>query len=352
MQAPPRWLDPHKYVATPRVCVLKPYISSREKGVIHVKFSEVISTLPFWADLQVLSHYFRLVLEPSWTGLCDPGVLQYAGLESRTIVMAPDLTDFTFIQGLESSLVPVALGPCDWVDPRVAEPFLGSNKDFDIVVNSNWAAWKRHHVLLSALRQAPATLRVALIGGSHDGGTLDRIFRLAKYYGVQKQITAYQFIAFQDVMKIVSASRCSALLSLKEGANRSLAESMFCNVPALLLGEHIGGIRKNVVPETGCIVPERELCRGLMRLIEAQATMSPREWAISNISCMASTAVLEREIKRVSELEGEQWTSGIVVRANSPESTYFNHEDKSRLQPQNAALLAFLRGEARVPVPD
>jgi glycosyltransferase involved in cell wall biosynthesis len=333
-----------------RVSVLKPYVSPRERGVIHLKFSEVIAALPTLVDLPTLTKYYTMVLEPSWTGLCDPGPLQYSREKKRVIIMAPDAVDHAFISQIGTPLVPINLGPCDWVDPRVAEPFLGSQKEFDIVVNSNWAPWKRHFVLFDALRRMPRNVRVALIGGTWDGGDLNRIFRLARYYGVHNQITAFQFIPFSEVMRIVSASRCSVLLSLKEGANRSLAESMFCNVPVLLLAEHVGGITKNVVDQTGLIVPEREIVRGLQNLLAVADQLPVRKWALDNISCLRSSATLNQKLKDVSVLEGEEWTLDIAARANSPESTYYFPEDLQRLAPHNKAVHAFLRKNAPLPI--
>jgi Glycosyl transferases group 1 len=350
-RSPWGWLDV-KRTGTNRVSVLKPYVGPGERGVIHLKFSEVISAFPKSADMACISKYYRLVLEPSWTGLCDPGILQYARHAPGTIVMAPDSTDYEFLAGLDGKLVPVNLGPCDWVDPRVPESYLGSRKAYDIVVNANWAAWKRHQVLFAALRELPRTLKVALIGGSLDGGTLERIFRIARYYGVEKQLIAFQFIPFTEVMRVVSSSRCAVLLSLKEGANRALSEAMFCDVPVLLLDEHVGGIRKNVVPETGVIAPERELAGALDRLLSSALGLHPRAWAMSNISCVVSTGVLEARVREVALRDGEEWTSGIVVRANSPETKYYDSADEARLHPYNEALIGYLRKQRRLPIPD
>jgi glycosyltransferase involved in cell wall biosynthesis len=336
--------------ATSRVSVLKPCLGPREPGVLHLKFSEVLTAVPSLVDVKTLTRHYRLVLEPSWTGLCDPGPLQYTRLAARTVIMAPDEVDFDFIASLGGPLVPINLGPCDWVDPRIAEPFLDSPKEYDIVVNSNWAAWKRHHVLFRALRELPRSTRVALIGGTHDGGTLERIFRLARYYDVHRQLTAFQFIPFQEVMRVVSASRCSVLLSLKEGANRSLAEAMFCNVPVLLLEEHVGGIRKNVVPQTGVRVPEAQLATGLRGLLEKAESLSARSWALENISCIRSSQLLNEKLRAVAALANEEWTQDIAVRANSPESTYYDPSDGQRLASHNSAVHAFLRGKSPTPV--
>ncbi|MCI0590886.1 MAG: glycosyltransferase [Gammaproteobacteria bacterium] len=338
--------------AESRVRVIKPFIGPREKGVIHVMFSGVVSTLPQLVDLGTLNAYFRLVLEPSWAGVCDPGFLQYARASCKNVIMVPDPADFEFIDGLAGQLVPVSLGSCDWVDPRVAEPFLGAAKEFDIVMNASWAPWKRHQVLFSAMRQMKSKPKVALIGGSWDGGDLDRIARLARFYGVADYITVFERIPFQKVMEVVCSSRCCVLLSLKEGANRALAESMFCNVPVGLLAENIGGAQKNVVPQTGLVVPERYLAQSLEGLISGRLLFTPRQWALDNISCVASTAVLNLRLRAVAEQEGEAWTRDIVVRSNSPESKYFDPVDEAALAEANAAVVAFFQRRSSLPIPN
>jgi len=337
-------------LAANRVRVLKPYIAPNEKGALHVMFSEDISALPNVVDLATLNTYFRLVLEPSWTGYCDPGILQYARANCRNIVMAPDAMDFDFIEALDSQLVPVSLGACDWVDPRVAEPFLGTAKEFDIVMNAIWAPWKRHHVLFSAMRRMKRKPKVALIGAGYDGGDVDRIARLAAFHGVAECITVFERIPFEQVMQVVCSSRCCVLLTLKEGANRALAESMFCNVPVLLLAEYRGGAQKNVVPETGLIVPERDLARNLERSVAGEFSFAPRRWALENISCIASTAVLNHRLSAVAKLDGEAWTRDIVVRSNSPESKYFDPADDSALAESNAAVADFIQRQRSIPV--
>jgi hypothetical protein len=151
-------------------------------------------------------------------------------------------------------------------------------------------------------------------------------------------------------MRIVSASRCSILLSLKEGANRALAESMFCNVPVILLEEHVGGIRKNVVPESGMTVRESELSKGIELMLNGAIPRSPRQWALQNISCVRSTRILNDHLVIVSKAQGERWSRDIVVRCNSPESTYYDERDALELEAHSDALRRFLRGDSRSPL--
>ena len=334
-----------------RLRVLKPYFGPDEKGVIHVMFSDVISALPRRVNLATLNSYFRLVLEPSWAGICDPGILQYACTQYANIVMAPDTADYEFIKRISSRLVPVALGSCDWVNPEIASPYLGADKKFDIVMNAIWAPWKRHHVLFSAMRRMRHRPRVALIGVGWGGGNIDRIARLARYYGVEKSITIFERIPYSMVMEVVCSSKCSVLLSLKEGANRALAESMFCDVPVLLLSEYVGGGEKNVVRETGVISPERDLTQWLDQFIAGNLAFSPREWALRNISCFVSTSTLNQKLCEVAVQDGEGWTRDIAVRANSPESRYVYDSDEVALSASNAAVAAFISGDRNIPIP-
>ena len=126
---------------------------------------------------------------------------------------------------------------------------------------------------------------------------------------------------------------------------------MFCDVPVILLAEHIGGVRKNVVSQTGLVVPERHLVQSLERVIWGEPSFAPRQWALENISCVASTAVLNRRLRAVAEQEGEVWTRDIVVRSNSLESKYFDPAEAAALAEANAAVAAFVQNKRSIPVP-
>src|SRR5205807_5120972 len=99
-------------------------------------------------------------------------------------VLAAQKDDYAFLQRLNSNLVPVDLGPCDWVDPDVAEPFIDNSKEFDIVMNSHWGSSKRHYVLFRMMQRAKRRYKVVLIGGGWQGRGPADILDLAKHYGV------------------------------------------------------------------------------------------------------------------------------------------------------------------------
>jgi glycosyltransferase involved in cell wall biosynthesis len=323
-----------------RISVLKEPGANGERGVLFVMFTEILAAIFSQMDVRRLTSDYTIVSEPSWSGYCDDAILRWTQIDDPVFVLAAQKDDFGFLERLNSNLIPVPLGPCDWVDAGVAEPFLENRKEFDIVMNSHWGESKRHHVLFRMLSQAKRRYKVLLIGARWAGRTSDDIRSLAAYYGVEDQLTIIEHIAYSDVMDLTCRARVSILLSLKEGSNRAIAESIFCNVPVIVLSTHVGGIVKNVQPETGLLIRESQLEEAVETLLEAN--LNPRRWGLENASHARSTEKLNA-ILRANALErGEPWTRDIAPRSNSPESKYTNADDAARLAAWNASLKNYL----------
>jgi glycosyltransferase involved in cell wall biosynthesis len=326
-----------------RLMVLKAPGSGGEKGVLFVMFSETFHLLHSRMNLVKLLEDYTLVLEPSWSGYCGPDLLDFARHADEIFVLAAEEGDFAFLQRLGSNLIPVELGPCDWVDPRGAVPFLANPKEFDILMNSNWASLKRHYVLFRMLASARKRYKVALIGVEWGGKTRADIDRLADFYDVADRLTILERVPYEKVMDVTCRSKVSVLLSLKEGSNRAIAESIFCNVPVVVLSNHIGGIKKNVVPQTGLLVEERKLEFAITQLL--CGSINPREWGMEHISCFKSSAKLNAILRDHALSNGRPWLQDIAGRSNSPESTYVDASDAKRLRPWNDRLRNYLRNE-------
>jgi glycosyltransferase involved in cell wall biosynthesis len=324
-----------------RLMVLKSPAENGEKGVLFVMVTDTIRWLYSGMNLRRLLDDYTLVFEPSWSGYCHADYLQYTHWRDEIFVLSAEKDDFAFLTKLNSNLVPVDLGPCDWVDSRTAVPFLKKLKEFDIIMNSNWGSWKRHYVLFSMLKTAHRRYKVALIGVRWSGKTREDIEQLADYYGVASQITIYDWIPYEQVMDLTCRSRVSILLSLKEGSNRAIAESIFCNVPVVILSNHVGGIRKYIVPETGLMVDEAHLESAINKLLESD--IHPRKWGLEYVSCFKSTEKLNAVLRKYSQRQGRPWTEDIVVRSNSPDSCYVDAGDAERLTPWNEKLKDYLR---------
>ncbi len=307
-----------------RVFLLKEKSGGGEKGVVLLKFNSTIRDFPLFVDMERFSEDYFLVIEPSWTGLFLDEILQYTKFKFPIWVLSAYEKDYELLAAMQSNLIPVRLGPCDWVDPQITESVLTPEKKYDIVFNSNWASWKRHQVLFSALKTIDQPLKVALIGVEWEGRTKRDIENLAHYYGVASLLDIHERIPFSEVLRITAESKCAILLSLKEGSNRALAEAMMCDVPVILLEEHIGGIRKNVTTETGLLTSEKNLCGAINNMLENHKNFTARKWAVNNASCFVSTKTLNTAIKEYAQNNNQSWNKDIWARANSPEPQYID----------------------------
>jgi glycosyltransferase involved in cell wall biosynthesis len=336
-------LDMVKSFLGTRIMVIKPYISSSEQGVLLVMYSEVMPLIPAFFRVDELLKKYKLVFEPSWSGFCTSDILHFTKYKQNIYFLSKQIDDYRFLTAIDKNLIPINLGPCDWVDPDVAKPFVDEEKKFDLVMNSNWGAWKRHHALFKALAKMKRKISVALIGFEWGGQTKQNIEEVARYYGVFDQLSFFENINFSDVMKITCQSRVAVLLSLKEGSNRAIAEAIFCNVPSIVLVNHVGGIVNNIVPETGQLVCESELANTIENMCSNLDSYQPRAWAQNNISCLKSAAYLNEELKCYAEKDGENWTTDIAIRASSPESTYYYRDDIAKFSQLNKQLESFLK---------
>lgn len=323
-----------------RVAVLKEPGKDGERGVLFVMFTEMLSVLFATMDVRRLISDFTIVSEPSWSGYCDEEFLRWTQLDEDVFVLAAQRDDFAFLQRLGSNLIPIELGPCDWVDPRIAAPFLDAPKEFDIVMNAHWGSSKRHHVLFRMLHKAKRRYKVLLIGSNWGGKTAADVAALADYYGVKDQLTFVEHIPYEKVMALTCSARVSVLLSLKEGSNRAISESIFCNVPVVVLANHVGGIVKNVRPETGLLTEESGLEMAIEELIVVER--NPREWGLAHISFSRSSAKLNEVLRAHAQRAGRPWTRDVAPRTNSPESRYANADDAERLGPWNRSLAGYL----------
>lgn len=310
-----------------RSLVLKPPIQhpeGLEKGVLLVAghFRELICL----TDMEKLLRDYWLVLEPASAGYADPNILYFTSLpQYPVLVMTPAIEDREFLGALKSNLIPISLGAGDWVNPSIFKPLPRVQKEYDAVMVAYWGRVKRHHVLFKAVRSLEdSTYRVALVGVPWDEGSLEKIRSLASWYGVDNQITFYEKLKPHEVNEVLNKSKVNLLLSLKEGANRTLFEGMFANVPAILLRSNIGVNKEHIVEGvTGCLASEKELPSKLKWFRDHFHKFSPRSWAMQHISPEVSTAKLNTFLKELALSAGELWTRDIVAKCNAPEPVYY-----------------------------
>lgn len=302
--------------------------SENNKGVIFVKFSETFKILATCFNLNELMKKYYIVLEPSWSGYCDRDILFFTQFKDPVFILAAEKDDYRFLEALQTNVVPVDRGPCDWVNPSLSEPFVGEAKAYDIVMNSNWGKEKRHYVFFEALKKIEQPLKIALIGMPWRGRSMDDTKQLERYFNLHHQITYFECIPFEEVMKINAQSKIAVLMSLKEGSNRAIAEALFCDTPGLVLTTHVGGINKNITPDTGIHSSEAELAKNIVHLLENHQKFETRKWALANIACDVSTRLVENQIQAKALQQNTNAKVKIAIRTNAPEQCVANPDER------------------------
>jgi glycosyltransferase involved in cell wall biosynthesis len=308
--------------------------------VLLIKFSRAFGIAAALLDLSRLQQHYQVVLEPSWAGYCTPEVMAWCDTGRKVIVQSSARSDRYLLEQLGKNLVPVEFGASDWVDHRVFRP-LELDKEFDSVYVANLTKNKRIHIYLRAVARAARvepTYRGALVCSSW-GGRRSTLDALMAFYGVQSRIRVYHQVTQGELNEILNRSKVNVLMSLKEGSNKSLFESMFAGTPALALRENSSINHSYVNEQTGRLVSEQEIAQALLQFRSNWSQYRPRQWALANISPQQTTRKLEMV---VSSLAGSTGAGGqLLVKVNSPEATYWNAGAGRSLPPVDEIIRPF-----------
>ncbi|WP_179959370.1 glycosyltransferase [Marinobacter changyiensis] len=325
------------------VVIILKAATATEKGVLLVKYSYYFSLLFKLFDVEELARHYHLVLEPSWAGYADPGILCYAHLREPVFVMTYEGRDRDFIQRLGANLVPVDIGPSWWVDHRMFRPLPEIAKRFDLIMVAAWDPFKRHHALFRALRQLARRgrpIQVALAGYSTTTNA-ERILELADYYGVRSSLTIFDKVPPNQVADLFRQSRLNLLWSRFEGNNRAIIEGMFCDVPVIVrAGHNYGEHYFYINDETGRFATEAELPDTIMAMLDQAERFEPRAFVGEWLSCERATEVLAGVIAE----HDPNWQGELAIKVNELDGMRYAETDASaRFEADYRFLISMVR---------
>jgi glycosyltransferase involved in cell wall biosynthesis len=326
------------------VIVLKSRKGPLEKGVILLKYGETYDGFNALFRSDLLASEYNFVLEMSWAGSCDPSYLMFINPYNYVVVEAPDREDAAFLDSLGTNLKPIDIGPGDWVD---RDDFQGisvtQRRVYDVVMIANWGPQKNHHALFSALaRVRDRELRVLLIGFPWQGRTKDDILRLWRSRGGEARghrLEIAERIPHREVLGRLAQSKCSVLLSRKEGGNKAITEGFFMDVPAVVYDRIKGGARERINRHTGLLSSFRHLSDAIVYVLDHPAEFHPRQHVMDRFDSGATTLRLNEFLRALESSSGRPWTVDIAEKANKPNLCYKNPADRTRFTPDYERIL-------------
>lgn len=334
-----------------RILILKvPTIENNsllEKGAVIVKFTETFFPLFQLLDAHLLSKYFHIILEPSWVGYSLPEILIWANLNpEKVIVLSPYEDDYNLLSNTESNLIPITLGPADWVNPTTFSQDFETHKHYDSIYVANFNPKKRVERYIQAVVRISRTnpdFRAALVIAGHGQAQREVLEVLASARGKAK-ISYFPGVNQKQLNRLFSQSKVNVLLSLREGANKGLAEGLFAGTPALLISQCACGNYRHISQESGRIISDSELEDTLIWFSNHYHQFHPRRWAEAHISPKTSTRVLSSRLRDIELVRGKRWTSDLLPKVNQPELAYLNESDTWLNAKRQSLIETFTKG--------
>lgn len=319
----------------------------RERGVLYLYYSHTYQIFARFFDLAAIAQRYYVVVEPSWSGYCDPQVLLFTQVRDPVFVGAIEPRDEDFVAGLDSNLVVAPFSGNTWVDHRrfVQDPDV--EKDVDVVMVSGWAWYKRHWAVFRVLRQLRRrghSLKVALAGYPLQT-TRSEIEQLARHFGVLDQLEIHERVNLDGVSRLYNRAKVNLLWSRREGVNRSIIEGMFCGVPCILRdGFNYGHRYPYINSLTGRYATEASLADDLIDMVGRHRDYAPRGWVLQHMTCERTTERLNAVIKARALSLGETWTRDLVVKTNDLDGLrYWTPEDADRFDADRAYIRSVRR---------
>jgi hypothetical protein len=310
-----------------RLLILSP-LKKNHKGVIIIKFTNYFKYFLNIFDISKISQDYILVVEPSYSGYFDEDILCLLAANAQIIVQSPEPVDYSFIDSLSSNLWPVDVGANCWVDHRIFFPKGEIKKEFDIIMVSIWADFKRHYHLFESLsKSSNDNIKIALVGKPWPK-SLDDIKDEARYYNVVDKITFFENISQAELNDILNKSKTYLLLSKKEGINKSIIEAMNSGVPVFILeGFNYGYKYPFINPMTGGFVKRDGLVEFLDNHEEnGKLQFRPSEWVRANMTPFISTKKIIDAIERIEKERSIKINKDLAVKVNNPELDYWDSD--------------------------
>lgn len=308
---------PAGVVQVDKAAILKPALPGGEKGVLFISFeANMQRLLSAGAEtLGRLGENYRFIIAPTWSPPHTAiGYLFPRMLPAPVFTTISNERDKQLLRRMSARYQPLPLYASSWVNPALFAPRPFAERDIDVIVLSNFAAYKRHHVLFAALAKLPAAQRprVMLVGQPDGRRTGEVLLGEAADFGVSDCVELCQRVSDAEVCEYLCRSRTAFIGSRREGSCVAVVEAMMAGTPVgMLRGAEIGS-GAFINDQTGRWLDEKNLAQDLARLVADAPSFSPREWILNNkVDCHSSTLVANDAIKAEALARGEPWTQDL-----------------------------------------
>ena len=304
------------------VIALKPFRDAGERGVLLLKYCEVLNAFPLLFDIEAVQRRYHLVFEPSTTGFMQPST--WLVNPNSSVVGVQTVERLSASQYARLGFLPLNVSDGDWVDEDGFRPLDGVQKRYDFAMIATFIPLKRHAFVFDAIRRYwKGSVRFALLTSEWVGEGRPGAERLLQAYDLLDSADVYLDVSQVEVNRILNESRCHVLASQREGANRACLEALFAGIPALLPEGHVGfpHFRYN----QSHVRLYRDAADLVQKIVESRGAQDPRviAGAARKVSgSRVATEVVNAAMKRECIARGESWERDLVPKVTRVHCCY------------------------------
>lgn len=279
-----------------------------EKGIILVGFEHELDGLISHTAIRDLIERYDILFMPTWQPFYSFSLLRALKVLGKSLILLPSSESCYYkALGLPEHFNALPFHASSWVNEALYAP---KPKDIDILMVANFSIYKRHKLLFEALVNLPKSTKVVLIGRPLENRTAKDILAEAKSYGVDDRFELIEAPSNEVVVDHLCRAKLVLGLSGREGSYVSLAEALFAGAAvAVFANAHIG--TKNYInPKTGFLLQsDIPLSVQILQCLNVIDTLSPREWAVKNISAQINVQRLNALLAAKAKKMGANWLS-------------------------------------------
>lgn len=219
------------------VQVLKPFMNEKDKGIILIKYSEIINAFPFLFNINSLSKSFHFLLLPSTESPINPFNVLFRNLKSKVFITTHSNRERMEFERV--GFILIDLTPGDFVDNAI---FVKKNipKIYDFIVIANFLKVKNYPLILKAVAKYGENLKGCIVSQAHFGLGLEWFKSKVKALNLDDNIAIFTDVSSEKICELLNESDSYVLGSYREGSNKALFEALLCGVPVVLYKHVIG----------------------------------------------------------------------------------------------------------------
>jgi hypothetical protein len=150
---------------------------------------------------------------------------------------------------------------------------------------------------------------------------------------VQDRFELHTRLSDAAIAEGLCRSRVSLIFSGQEGSCIAVAESLFADTPVGLFEDARIGSKAFINANTGRLLTRNRMAYQVQDFIETSSAYQPRPWALANISCHHSYAVLNRCLREEARRRRQPWTRDLLPFYQNALPRYLSAEDERAMAP-------------------